>query len=40
MKMNPDKFHLLSGKKIHQVDICNDGPSDTCKWKPFGSKNW
>ena len=24
MKVNPDKFHLLlSGKKIHQVDICN-----------------
>ena len=25
IKVNPDKFHfLLSGKKIHQVDICND----------------
>ena len=24
MKVNPDKFHLLfSGKKSHQVDICN-----------------
>ena len=24
MKVNPDKFHfLLSGKKSHQMDICN-----------------
>ena len=31
MKVNPDKFHLLlSDKKIHQIDTCNDKLSSTC----------
>ena len=34
MKVNPDKFHLLlSDKKIHQVDICNEKLSSTCSEK-------
>ena len=32
MKVNPDKFHLLlSDKKIHQVNICNEKLSSTIK---------
>ena len=31
MKLNADKFHLLlSDKKSHQVDICNEKLSSTC----------
>ena len=34
MKVNPDKFHLLlSDKKIHQVDICNEKLSSACSEK-------
>ena len=37
MKVNPDKFHfLLSDKKIHQVDICNEKLSSTCSKKLSG----
>ena len=40
IKVNPDKFHLLlSGKKIHQVDICNEKLSSTCSEKFLGIKN-
>ena len=40
MKMNPDKFHLLlSDKKIHQVDICNEKHSSKCSEKFLGIKN-
>ena len=39
MKVNPDKFHLLlSDKKIHQVDICNEKLSSTCSEKLSGIK--
>ena len=39
MKVNPDKFHLLlSDKKIHQVDICNEKLSSTCSEKLLGIK--
>ena len=30
-KVNPDKFHLLSDKKSHHVDICNEKLSSTCR---------
>ena len=40
MKVNPNKFDLLlSGKKSHQVDICNEKLSSTCKEKLLGIKN-
>ena len=40
MKVNPDKFHLLlSDKKIHQVDICNEKLSSTCSKTFLGIKN-
>ena len=40
IKVNPDKFHLLlSDKKIHQVDICNEKLSSTCSKKFLGIKN-
>ena len=40
MKVNPDKFHLLlSDKKIHQVEICNEKLTSTCYKKTFGNKN-
>ena len=39
MKVNPDKFHLLlSDKKSHHVDICNEKLSSTCPEKFFGIK--
>ena len=39
MKRNPDKFLLLLGdKKIHQVDICNEKLSSTCREKHLGIK--
>ena len=39
MKVNPDKFHLLlSDKKSHQVDICNEKLSSTCSEKFLGIK--
>ena len=39
MKVNPDKFHLLlSDKKIHQVDICNQKLSSTYSEKLLGIK--
>ena len=39
MKGNPDKFLLLlSDKKIHQVDICNEKLSSTCREKLLGIK--
>ena len=39
MKVNPDKLHLLlSDKKIHQVDICNEKLSSTCSEKLLGIK--
>ena len=39
MKVNPDKFHLLlSDKKSHQVDICNEKLSSTCSEKFLGKK--
>ena len=38
MKVNPYKSHiLLSDKKFHQVDICNE---KYVQWKAFGDKNW
>ena len=38
-KVNPDKFHLLlSDKKSHHVDICNDKLSSTCSEKFFAIK--
>ena len=37
-KVNPDKFHLLSDKKSHHVDICNEKLSNTCSEKFFGIK--
>ena len=41
MEVNPDKFHLLlSDKKIHQVDICNEKLSSTCNEKLLGIKNY
>ena len=34
MKVNPDKVHLLlSDKKFHQVDVCNEKLSSTCSEK-------
>ena len=34
MKVNPNKFHLLlSDKKSHQMDICNEKLSSTCSEK-------
>ena len=30
MKVNPDEFHLLCDKNIHQVDICNEKISSAC----------
>ena len=39
MKVNPDKFHLLSDKKSHQVDICNEKLLSTCSEKFLGIKN-
>ena len=39
MKVNADKFHLLlSDKKSHQVDICNEKLSSTCSEKFSGLK--
>ena len=39
MKVNPDKLHLLlSDKKIHQVDICDEKLSSTCSEKLLGIK--
>ena len=39
MKVNPDKFYLLlSDKKIHQVDICNEKFSSKCSEKLLGVK--
>ena len=39
MKVNPDKFHLLlSDRKIHQVDICNEKLSGTCSENHLGIK--
>ena len=39
VKVNPDKFHLLlSNKKIHQVDICNEKLSSTYSEKLLGIK--
>ena len=39
MKVNPDKVHLvLSDKKIHQVDVCNEKLSSTCSEKLLGIK--
>ena len=39
MKVNLHKFHLLlSDKKIHQVDICNEKLSSTCSEKLLGIK--
>ena len=39
MKVNPDKFHLLlSNKKNHQLDICNEKLSSTCSEKRLGIK--
>ena len=41
VKVNPDKFHLLlSNKKIHQVDICNEKLSSTYSEKLLGKKTW
>ena len=38
--MNPDELHLiLSDKKSHQVDICNEKLSSTCIQKFLGIKN-
>ena len=38
-KVNPHKFHLLlSDKKSHHVDICNDKLSSTCSEKFFAIK--
>ena len=40
MKVNPNKFHLLlSDKKSHLVDICNEKLSSTCSEKFLGIKN-
>ena len=37
MKVNPDKFHLLlSDKKSHQVDICNEKLLSTCSERFLG----
>ena len=37
--MNPDKFHLLlSDKKIHQVEICNEKLTSTCYIKLLAIK--
>ena len=37
MKVKPDKFHLLlSGKKSHQMDICNEKLSSKCSDKFLG----
>ena len=39
MKVKPDKFHLLlSDKKSHQVDICNEKLSSKCSDKFLGIK--
>ena len=39
MKVSPDKFHLLlSDKRIHQMDICNEKLSSTCSEKLLGTK--
>ena len=39
MKVNPDQFHLLlSDKKIHHVDICNETLSSACSEKLLGIK--
>ena len=39
MKVNPDKFHLLSDKKDNQVDVCNEKLSSRCSEKCLGIKN-
>ena len=40
MKVNPDKLHLLlSDKKSHQVDICNEKLSSTWFQTFLGIKN-
>ena len=37
MKLKPDKFHLLlSDRKVHQVDVCNDKLSNTYSEKLLG----
>ena len=37
MKVNPNRFHLLlSDKKLHPVDICNEKLSSTCSEKLLG----
>ena len=39
MKLNPNKFDLLvTDKKIHHVDICNEKLTSTCSEKLLGIK--
>ena len=40
MKVNPDKFHLLCNRKLHQVNIYNGGLSSRCNEKNLGIKTY